>query len=129
MTDNYKIISLTVICLLILFIIGLIIYSTSIRSSLIDPLSCPVTSGDFGVRPQTSGTTASICGENSDILCNFSEVVDVGHAINICNGVNNCNAFVYNQTNHVMSIINTNDATYDDTSYDLYSRQTPIIIV
>jgi len=121
-------ISIVFIIILSLIIIGLIIYSTNKKTSLINPNNCPKVTGTFSVTPQKSGTTVRICGVNKDKECNFTNVNDLNNAIDICNGVPGCNAFVYSSSINVMSIIDENVATYSDPNYDLYSRQIPLII-
>ena len=126
--ENSLIICIIFIIILSIIIIGLIVYTTTIKSSLIDPQNCSHVTGSFGLQVQKSGITANFCGSNKDILCNFNDVLDLATAINYCNGVEECQAFVYNQNNHVMSIINVNEPTFEDLNYNLFTRQNTIIL-
>lgn len=126
--DNDTKLCIIIIIILSLFTIGLIVYSTSVRTSLIDPKNCGHVTGDFGLRPQSSGTTLNTCGETSTEACSFSDILNLAMAVNKCNTFEFCEAFVYNQNSHIMSIINPLDAIAEDQEYDLYSRQTPILV-
>lgn len=126
--DNNAKISLFAIIFLTIVIIALIIYSTSVRTSLINPNNCPSTTGNFGVTPLTSGVTINTCGPGLNEPCSFTDVLSLSQAINICNATEFCRAFVYNQNTHVMSIINPEDAVSQDENFDLYVRQNPLVV-
>lgn len=131
-----------VITILILFFLSVFFIYRSVRlqSILIDPLNCPQTNAQFGVYPNTLGTSiVDTCGVNNDEICTFVQVTSLENAVEICNAnANICSAFSYAPSNvpqadgtlnGTMSIINYTLGSTQSNIYDTYVQQIPITVL
>jgi len=113
--------------ILVGIIIALIAYTVVIRTTRINPKSCPATGGDFAVQPTKSGTSLKTCGSSGTSPCVFNQQNSLEAAITTCNGVPGCSAFTYYPAGKAMHIIDSSQPLVTATGVDTYIRQIPVI--
>jgi hypothetical protein len=110
--------------------IFLIMKNTKLTSSLINPKKCPVTQGQFGLRPGTSGASLLGCTDAPDgNTCVYTGQFDsLTSAVLKCNNMGGkCAAFAYTAQTNTLTIVDTSQpyvvASSTNASTDLYIRQ------
>lgn len=93
---------------------------------MIDPGSCPIAVGNYGVIPGKTGNILQTCGPNQNESCVF-DAISLENAVKQCDEMSDiCSRFTYVSTDNLMQIIDPTSVITEAANGDLYLRQVAI---
>ena len=93
---------------------------------MIDPGSCPIIKGSYGVQPGKTGDILQTCGKNQNEECTFN-VDTLQDAVEKCDEMSDiCSQFAFVDSDSTMQFIDSTSLITDAAVGDLYLRQVSI---
>lgn len=115
------------VCFLLIVIIVLTYLYFNQKSKLINPNKCPRVMGEYGVKPNRTGTTLRVCGITGNKPCRSTEL-SLADAIKTCTRRSDiCTTFSYNSNIGTMEILDPNLPLVNAIGVDVYERQIEFI--